>query len=122
MFRIFTRAVPLKLNGSVSAAASLWFLMIVWSIPAPTKSMSAAKITSSEGANRPVLVVGGTTAPPPPSTSTGSFTISPVAGGPYQAVSGSIAYTWCSCTGARGSPRRSTSRPTSRRTRPMSLR
>jgi parallel beta-helix repeat protein len=52
---------------------------------------TALRITSREGTNKPQLVIGGTTTPPPtPST---EFTVSPVADGPYQAVSGTTTYT-----------------------------
>ena len=61
----------------------------------PTNA-TAAKITSKEGVNKPQLVIGGPTTPPPPpppGPGSGTFTISPVAGGPYQAVSGATVYT-----------------------------
>jgi parallel beta-helix repeat protein len=55
-------------------------------------STTSLKLTSSEGVNKPELVIGGTTTPPP-GGGNGTFVISPVAGGPYQAVSGTIIYT-----------------------------
>ena len=60
------------------------------SIALVATSTTAAKITSSEGANPPALIIGAVEPPPPPST---EFTISPVSGGPYQAVSATATYT-----------------------------
>jgi hypothetical protein len=54
------------------------------SLALKTASNTALRITSREGTNKPQLVIGGTTTPPPTSK---EFTVSPVAGGPYRAVS-----------------------------------
>ena len=58
------------------------------SIALKTPSSTALRITSREGTNKPQLVIGGTTAPPPT-----EFTVSPIAGGTYQAVSDTTTYT-----------------------------
>ncbi|HEX6759723.1 MAG TPA: DNRLRE domain-containing protein, partial [Propionibacteriaceae bacterium] len=80
-------------------AASTWAEIDVTSAVRSTGAVSLAlkaanntalRITSKEGTNKPQLVIGGTTTPPPTST---EFTVSPVAGGPYQAVSGTTTYT-----------------------------
>ena len=54
------------------------------SLALKTASNTALRMTSREGTNKPQLVIGGTTTPPPASK---EFTVSPVAGGPYRAVS-----------------------------------
>jgi parallel beta-helix repeat protein len=59
------------------------------SLALKTASNTALRITSREGTNKPQLVIGGSTTPPEPT----EFTVSPVAGGPYQAVSGTTTYT-----------------------------
>lgn len=53
-----------------------------------TASNTAMRITSREGTNKPRLVIGGTTTTPKPT----EFTVSPVADGPYQAVSDTATY------------------------------
>jgi parallel beta-helix repeat protein len=60
------------------------------SLALKTASNTALRITSREGTNKPRLVIGETTTPPPTSK---EFTVSPVAGGSYKAVSGSTTYT-----------------------------
>jgi parallel beta-helix repeat protein len=60
------------------------------SLALKTASNTALRITSREGTNKPRLVIGETTTPPPTSK---EFTVSPVAGGPYKAVSGTTTYT-----------------------------
>ena len=59
------------------------------SLALKTASSTALRITSREGTNKPQLVIGGTTTSPQPT----EFTVSPVAGGPYQAVSDTTTYT-----------------------------
>jgi parallel beta-helix repeat protein len=61
------------------------------SLALKTASNTALRISSREGTNKPQLVIGGTTTPPPASST--EFTVSAVAGGPYQAVSGTTTYT-----------------------------
>jgi parallel beta-helix repeat protein len=79
-------------------AASTWAEIDVRSAVESTGTVSLAlkatnntalRITSREGTNKPSLVIGGTTTPP----SATEFTISPFAGGPYKAVSGTSTYT-----------------------------
>jgi parallel beta-helix repeat protein len=60
------------------------------SLALETASNTALRITSREGTNKPQLVIGETTTPPPTSK---EFTVSPVAGGSYKAVSGTTTYT-----------------------------
>jgi parallel beta-helix repeat protein len=60
------------------------------SLALKTVSTTALRITSREGTNKPRLVIGETTTPPPTSK---EFTVTPVAGGPYKAVSGTTTYT-----------------------------
>jgi parallel beta-helix repeat protein len=60
------------------------------SLALKTASNTALRITSREGTNKPRLVIGEATTPPPTSK---EFTVSPVAGGPYKAVSGTTTYT-----------------------------
>lgn len=58
------------------------------SLALKTASNTALRITSREGTNKPRLVIGETTTPP----TSKEFTVSPVAGGPYKAVSGTTTY------------------------------
>src|SRR5688500_17470028 len=60
------------------------------SLALKTASNTALRITSREGTNKPRLVIGEPTTPPPTSK---EFTVSPVAGGSYKAVSGTTTYT-----------------------------
>jgi parallel beta-helix repeat protein len=59
------------------------------SLALKTASNTALRITSKEGTNKPRLVIGETTTPP----TSKEFTVSPVAGGPYKAASGTTTYT-----------------------------
>ena len=59
------------------------------SLALKTASNTALRITSREGTNKPRLVIGEATTPPPTPK---EFTISPVADGPYQAVSETTTY------------------------------
>jgi parallel beta-helix repeat protein len=58
------------------------------SLALKSASNTALRITSREGTNKPQLVIGGTTSSQPT-----VFTVSPIAGGPYQAVSDTTTYT-----------------------------
>ena len=60
------------------------------SLALKTASSTALRITSREGTNKPRLVIGETTTPPPTSK---EFTVSPVSGGSYKAVSDTTTYT-----------------------------
>jgi parallel beta-helix repeat protein len=66
------------------------------SLALQTPSSTSLRLTSREGgANGPQLVIAGgtTTPPPPPPPPASEFAVSPVAGGPYRAVSSTVTYT-----------------------------
>ena len=98
-------AVGAAAGGSGALTASTWAEIDVTSVVGSTGLVSlalvhtnttASKLTSSEAtANQPQLVIGGTVTPPPPPPPPISteYVLSPVAGGPYQAVSATTTHT-----------------------------